>query len=235
MGERALKQKILVLLQTGSLAEIHAGLRGYDEQQLLNSLFSGICRSEEVLRWHAVAAMGPVVGRLADREMEAARVVMRRFMWSLNDESGGIGWGAPEAMAEILACHQGLAEEYAHVLVSFMREDGFFLEYEPLQRGLMWGLARLAAARPDLLRAKGAVRYLLPYLESEDDTVRGLAARTLGLLGVGEAVEPLTVLADDQGLVRYWHDDGLVTERVCDLARKALAAIGSWSAAEKFS
>lgn len=127
MRERALKKKILDLLQTESLPDIHAVLRQYDEQRLLNSLFSGICRSDERLKWHAVAAMGPVVARLADREMEAARVVMRRFMWSLNDESGGIGWGAPEAMAEILVCHDGLAEEYTHVLVSFMREDGFFL------------------------------------------------------------------------------------------------------------
>lgn len=25
--------------------------------------------------------------------MDSARIVMRRLMWSLNDESGGIGWG----------------------------------------------------------------------------------------------------------------------------------------------
>ena len=31
-------------------------------------------------------------------------------MWTLNDESGGIGWGSPEVMGEILAAHKGLAE-----------------------------------------------------------------------------------------------------------------------------
>jgi len=235
MGERALKRKILTLLQTDSLAEIHAGLRAYNEQRLLNSLFSGICRSEELLKWHAVAAMGPVVARLAHREMEAARVVMRRFMWSLNDESGGIGWGAPEAMAEVLACHDGLAGEYAHVLVSFMREDGFFLEYAPLQRGLMWGLGRLAAVRPDLLCAREAVRYLLPYLDSDDETVRGLAARALGMLGATEAVGLLTRFAEDRRMVRYWQDEGMVAERVCDLAHKALMVISSASSARKSS
>jgi len=232
MGERALKKKILALLQTGSLPEIHAELRQFDEQQLLNSLFSGICQSDEQVKWHAVAAMGPVVSRLADREMEAARVVMRRFMWSLNDESGGIGWGAPEAMAEIMVCHQGLAEEYSHVLVSFMREDGFFLEYEPLQRGLMWGLGRLAAVRPDLLRAKEAARYLMPYLDSGDGAVRGLAARALGLLGADEAAGALAAFADDHHLVRFWLDDELVAEQVCDLARKALVMLSAEPPAE---
>ncbi|MDH5299388.1 MAG: HEAT repeat domain-containing protein, partial [Desulfobulbaceae bacterium] len=158
MGERLLKQQVIGILATGSPAEVHAALRAFDEKQLLNPLFSGICRADERVRWQAVAAMGPVLARLADRDMEAARVVMRRFMWSLNDESGGIGWGAPEAMASALACHGGLAAEYTHVLVSFMREDGFFLEYEPLQRGLMWGIGRLAEVRPALLRAKGAER-----------------------------------------------------------------------------
>jgi len=221
MRERALKKEILALLQAASLAEMHAGLGQYDPRQLLNPLFSGICRSEELLRWRAVVAMGPVVARLAGEEMEAARVVMRRFMWSLNDESGGIGWGAPEAIAEVLACHPGLAEEYAHVLVSFMREDGFFIEYEPLQRGLMWGLGRLAEVHPELLLAKGAVSYLLPYLDSDDAAVRGLAARALGTMKAGEAAEALADLFGDQRVVRYWQGAGLVDSRVCDLARHA--------------
>ena len=227
MRQRALKQKIIALLQTASLAEMHSALGEYEAQQLLAPLFSGICRSEELLKWHAVVAMGPVVARLADREMEAARVVMRRFMWSLNDESGGIGWGAPEAMAEVLVSHAGLAEEYTHVLVSFMREDGFFIEYEPLQWGLMWGLGRLAEVRPGLLLAKGAVPYLLPYLDSADATVRGLAARALVMLKSPEAVEPLATLCDDQRLVRYWQDAGMVEARVCELARGAFAGVSA--------
>ncbi|MDH4322134.1 MAG: HEAT repeat domain-containing protein [Desulfobulbaceae bacterium] len=227
MRERLFKRTITELLQTASLSELDAALRGYDEQQLLNPLFSGICRSEERLKWHAVAAMGPVVARLADREMEAARVVMRRLMWSLNDESGGIGWGAPEAMAEVLACHAGLAQEYTHVLVSFMREDGFFIEYEPLQRGLMWGLARLAAMRPSLLAAKGATGYLLPYLDSEDAAVRGLAARALGMLQAKDAASPLAQLFGDHRPVRFWQAEGMVEASVAELARQALADLAS--------
>lgn len=221
MHERVFKREIITLLQTATLPKIHDTLRQYDEQQLLNPLFSGICRSEEQLRWHAIVAMGPVVARLADRNMEAARVVMRRIMWSLNDESGGIGWGAPEAMAEILSSHDGLAEEYTHVLVSFMREDGFFIEYEPLQRGLMWGLGRLAESRAKLLIAKGAVTYLLPYLSSGDAAVRGLAARALGRLDGANSFAAFAPLLDDERSVAYWRDSRMVEEKVCDMARLA--------------
>lgn len=227
MSARRLKQTVLNLLASHPLADIHAALRQYDEQQLLNPLFSGICRSDEITKWHAVAAMGPVLARLADRDMEAARVVMRRFMWSLNDESGGIGWGAPEAMAEALACHPGLAEEYAHILVSFMREDGFYIEYELLQRGLMWAVGRLAEARPELLRAKDAVRYLLPYLETADATVRGLAARALGFLAARQASTAIATLLDDQRPVRYWQKDRMVSHTVAELAAAALNTIAA--------
>ena len=129
--------------------------------------------------------MGHVVSQLADRDLEAARVIMRRLMWNLNDESGGIGWGSPEAMGEILAAHSGLAHEYVHILLSYAREDGNYIEHEALQRGLLWGIGRLSERRPELVR--GAAVFLLPYLASQDGMIRGLSARIMGLLQVKEA------------------------------------------------
>ncbi|MBU4119583.1 MAG: HEAT repeat domain-containing protein, partial [Proteobacteria bacterium] len=177
VSQRGIKKEILTLLSQAELDAVIATLSGYPPEKLLNSLFSGICSGSEKTKWNAVSAMGITVARLADQDMEAARIVIRRFMWSLNDESGGIGWGTPEAMAECLACHEGLALEYTKILVSFMREDGFYLELPSLQRGLMWGIGRLAKVRADLLYAWQAPKYLLPYLDSEDPVVRGLAAR----------------------------------------------------------
>jgi hypothetical protein len=74
-----------------------------------------------------------------------------------------------------------LAREYVNILVSYIRKDGNFLEYEPLQQGVLWGLGRLAQTSPELLQDAGA--HLHPFLSSEDATLRGLAAWILGLLG----------------------------------------------------
>ena len=52
----------------------------------------------------------------------------RRLIWSLNDESGGIGWGAPEAMGEILARSEKLSCEFYCILLAYIREDGTPLE-----------------------------------------------------------------------------------------------------------
>lgn len=225
VSQRGIKQEILTLLAQAELDAILTALAGHPPEKLLNPLFSAICSASEKTKWNAVSAMGATVARLADQDMEAARIVMRRFMWNLNDESGGIGWGTPEAMAECLACHEGLAQEYTKILVSFMREDGLYLELPALQRGLMWGIARLAQVRPDLLRDWQAPRHLLPYLDSEDPVVRALAARALGQLRVAEAAEKITSRLDDPTAFPLYTEHRLATVTAGQLARQALAAL----------
>ena len=62
-------------------------------RQVVNPLFSFLYNTDELLKWKAVTALGAVVSNLASHDMESARIVMRRLIWNLNDESGGIGWG----------------------------------------------------------------------------------------------------------------------------------------------
>ena len=223
------KRRIAKLLESADIDAVIEELRQLSAAKVINPLIGALCSTNKTVRWHAITALGPVMADLAEQNMEAARVVMRRFMWSLNDESGGIGWGVPEAMGEILSCHNGLAEEYTHILVAYMREDGFYLELEQLQRGLMWGLARLAGMRPELLRARNAVVYLLPYLDSSDSEVRGLAARVLGLLKAREAIPGLRSLAGDNSCVTYFHDRTFASDTVGGIAEKALANISKAS------
>jgi hypothetical protein len=164
--------------------------------------------------------MGAVVDNLARTDMEGARIIMRRLMWSLNDESGGIGWGAPESMGEIMARNERLADEFSTILLSYLDEDGNFLEYEALQRGLLWGLIRLAQVRPALVR--DARTHLPKYLESEDSTVRGLTAWAVGILGVQCVASRLRELTEDPSLIRLYIDDEFVERSVADLAQLGL-------------
>lgn len=232
MSARKIKQQVLDLLNQADLAEIERGLAALDAKEAVNALIAAICRSEERLRWHAVTAMGWTVARLADEEMEAARIIMRRLLWSLNEESGGIGWGAPEAMAEIFCRHEGLAEEYVHMLLSYMRpdgelphQDGNFLEHETLQRGLLWAAGRLAQCRRELALSKGMTDDLPQYFNSPDAAVRGLAARAMGLLGSCPCPERLHELQADSATLRLYEDGQISTATVAGLAAQALARL----------
>lgn len=234
MSGRKIKKTVLELLAGPDAEAVLSQLAAMEVRDVLHALFSGICRSDEPVHWNAVACMGPVVARLAGQDMEEARIVMRRLLWSLNDESGGIGWGAPEALAEIMARHEGLAGEYVHMLISYAREDGEelfqdgnFLEHEVLQRGLLWGLSRLAEARPRLLAEKNVAPDLLPYLGSEDAAVRGLAARALGLLGGAETAGHLRPLREDKATFRFLEGNHIRTASVAELASQALERIAA--------
>lgn len=222
-GPRALKRKVVDLLRSDSFDRaIHELLR-LPPRQAINPLIASLVSADEAVKWRAVSAVGVVVSALADEDLESARVIMRRLMWLLNDESGGIGWGAPEAMGEIIASHNGLAKEFAPVLISYAWEEGNFLEYEPLQRGVMWGLGRVAQERPDMVR--DAIPYLISFLGSPDAIVRGLAAWALGLLGAEAARSRLEGLLGDDAEIPVYTDKKLSRRRVSDLAREALASI----------
>jgi len=220
MRGRGLKQAVLNLLKADDFDASLSELCMLPARQVINPVFSFLVHSDEKLRWRAITAMGGIVENLAREDMESARVIMRRLMWSLNDESGGIGWGAPEALAEIMARHEGLAREYSLILISYMDDQGNFLEYEGLQRGVLWGLVRLARVRPQMVAEAGV--HLQKYLESSDATIRGLAAWASGLLGVQETRPRLQLLAKDDSLLRLYIDNEFAQVRVQDLAAKAL-------------
>jgi hypothetical protein len=158
MRRRTLQREALQgLLRSGDVDRALDELRQLPGRRFVHPLLSALCGDEKI-RWHAVTAMGVLVADLASRDLESARVVMRTLMWNLTEECGGIAWGVPEAMGEIMARHETLAREYVHVLVSYMREDGNFLEYEPLQRGLIWSIGRLAQVETELLLALSGSR-----------------------------------------------------------------------------
>ncbi|MBW1998551.1 MAG: HEAT repeat domain-containing protein [Deltaproteobacteria bacterium] len=217
------KGKILKLLRSGDYHEIATKLRGLSPPRAINSLLSFLYQGDETVKWAAVSALGMIVSSLADTDMERARNVLRRLMWNLNDESGGIGWGSPEAMGEILANHDGLAKEYSHILVSYARKDGNYLEDERLQRGLLWAIGRLAQNQPQLLEdAKG---LLAAYLRSPDSFLRGYSAWAIGLLRVHEAKRDLEGLLNDDRVVTVYTNHKLLKRRVMELAKEALESL----------
>ncbi len=195
----------------------------YSPRLVLAALFSMYFDSNQLLRWRAITATGSIVSRMADENMESARIVMRRLMWTLNDESGGIGWGSPEAMGEIMARHKRLADEYNRILVSYIMEDGNYLELEMLQRGALWAVARLAGERPDLCaKAKGLEK---PYFASDDKDIKGLAAVLSGILKDEDALGELELLTSDEALIEFYENCEIKKVKISSIAAQAISVI----------
>jgi hypothetical protein len=120
---------------------------------VVNVLLSLLVTTNEDLKNRTVKSFGEVVSQLAENDIESARIVMRRLMLSVTEESGGIGWNTPEAMGEIMARSEKLADEYHKILISYTLGGGNELDFEGLQKSVIAGLKRLAEVRPELTKS----------------------------------------------------------------------------------
>lgn len=216
MPARSIKKSLAVLLAETAPVDLPAAMNGFSSPELVGPLISYFYNPDDLVRWHAITALGHVVAGMTESKLEAGRVVMRRLMWHLNDESGGIGWGAPEAMGEIMARHARLADEFHHILISYIRPDGNYIEYEMLQRGVLWGIGRLAGERPALLQQAAAL--LPPYFTSDDPYCRALAAHAARILGPEQLRTDLNALAHDTDPVNLYIDETFVRLTVAAVA-----------------
>jgi hypothetical protein len=223
MPFRQLKKEVFRLLSHEDFSSALMQLSRLPGRQVINPLFSFLYHTDDIIRWHAVSAMGVVTAGLADKNMESARVIMRRLIWNLNDESGGIGWGSPESMGDIMSRSDNLAREFSKILISYVLPHGNFLEHPVLQRGLLWGLQRLSNEKPDLTR--GATPFVRPFLTSPDPFHRGLAVCFAQSAGDAKALSYLEKLTRDETLISLYSDFCMTTHKVADLADSAIAVI----------
>lgn len=185
-------------------------------RKVVNYLFSNLYNKEELVKWRSVTAMGEVVSAIADSDMESARVVMRRLIWNLNDESGGIGWGSPEAMAEIVAKHDKLGKEYNRILISYINKKGNYLENEVLQQGVLWGIGRIADEKPQLV--KDSFPLLESYIKSRDSLSRGLAAKAMVAIDHKKAKPALFFLKNDNSIIKIYENGQLAEFVISQIA-----------------
>ncbi|WFS61505.1 HEAT repeat domain-containing protein [Pseudodesulfovibrio thermohalotolerans] len=178
----------------------------------------------ETVRWRSATAFGLTAARMAEASMEKARILMRTLMWYMNEESGNLGWGIPHFMGEAMVNSERIAKEFHKILASYIfcdeECDGNFLDHPELRRDVYWGLARLAATRPELV-AHGE-KYLVAALDDLDPYNRAYAASVLGLIKAEGARAKMEALANDPVEIRTFLHRELVDTTVGELVRNAL-------------
>jgi hypothetical protein len=220
---RELKKELAELLLSEPFELSLERIQRFDARQAVSPLFGFFCSRDQLQRWRAVTAIGAVVARLAEDNMESARVVMRRFMWNLNEESGGIGWGCPEAMGECMGRNARLADEYACMLISYLDPGRNYIEHPALQEGVLWGVGRLAHARPAAMAA--CIELLTPFLESPEAALRGHAAWAGGFLCDERLAPWLEKLVADRSHFVLYDEARLAVMTVGAAAEQALQTL----------
>ena len=159
--------------------------------------------TDELIRWRCIEGLGLLAGDQAPRGLEQIRDIIRRLLWTMNDESGNVGWFAPEAIGEILANVPRLAREFAGLLPNFLVE-------EPFERGTHWAMVRVAAVMGDSPAVQKmleeSAEILVQSLSDKDAFTRAHAALALKRLDRLTGA-PATALENDQAPLSVYDFD----------------------------
>ncbi len=93
-------------------------------------------------KFRAVRAFGEIVADPDVFSERKATDLLRRFFWAMNDESGAVPYGVPEAIGEVLAVRPELQPEFLKVLCAMITHEDL-LQTGPIERGVMWALGRV--------------------------------------------------------------------------------------------
>lgn len=211
---RTVKDQVITLLQERKLSEL-AGLVAL-KRGTLRYLTRLLYETGGTLRWRAIEGMGAVADRLAGDDPEAVRLILRNLLWSINDESGGIGWSAPECIGEIIYRRPEMFKEFASIVLSFAGE-------EMLRRGVLWAAGRIAQADPELVREEIPGR--VSFLDDPDPVVRGYTLRLMAIAGIKPELERCRRLLEDPGTVPVYENGEVKEITVAALAASAAGSL----------
>lgn len=152
-------------------------------QRLLRYLSGRLYSRDEGDKWRAVRALGAVAGAPGLLDGQRCNELLRRFVWALNDESGAVPFGVPEAIGEILAARPELQPAFLPILCSLVTEPEM-AQTGAIERGAIWALGRVGA--PVAATAPEAVAALARLAESHPDpATRTEALRSLKSITAG--------------------------------------------------
>jgi len=156
-------------------------------QNIFSWLISLSYDKENPISWKAIEAMGHVAkAYVSAQDIEPLRNTIRKLLWSMTDESGGIGWRAAELIGEIIYAEPSLFSDIIPILWS-QREEESFLE------SVLRSIIKLSKKINVLDYIQVEKTELENLLKHESDEIKALTAilieRTKSNLAVPEEIK----------------------------------------------
>lgn len=166
MNRFELKKAIKEALQKRDLNRV-AEL-GLENPRTISVLFNLSYDKDSLITWRAIEAMGEVVRAIAQRSKEEAREIMKRLLWSITEESGGLGWSSIEMIAEVIVRSPKVFSDVALLIPEYFDEPIF-------RESVLYALWRIGVEHPELLEWDAVENVVREALQSGDTTLQGLA------------------------------------------------------------
>jgi len=138
------KKTILHALEINDFEAVASLAAG--DRKVLSQLVRIAYDKETLIGWRAIEAVGLVARLLVKSDHEFLRDHCRKLLWSLSDESGGIGWSAPEMLGEIVSADP---HRFADLLPLITQV--YDIEEDVFRAGVLHALSRIAESAPELV------------------------------------------------------------------------------------
>ena len=208
-----LKEEIREALLGGDFAKV----AGYamENRKVFSILISFTYDKESIVCWKAIEAMGKAAGAVAGTDPSTVRTIVQRLLWSMGEESGGIGWSAAEMLGEIVIHAPEICRDIPPLLLSFKDEESFL-------PGVLWSIGRIAWA--GMLNGEGAEELVIQSLSHRSPLVRGLALSASLALNIKS--DEVKALVRDGDHFKMYEDGELLEKTVGDVAQRVVNGQG---------
>ena len=215
--DKAIKQQVRDLLLHRKVDELLDLCE--KDRRFWSALRLFLYETDDGMCWSAIEVTAGLMKRWWQAgKKEKVREYIRGLMWLLSDESGGIGWSAPQTIAEITVAIPELLEPYSIMAIARA------LEEPPLVKGGLWAMGHLGK---QVSESVGLVEDMVSdVFVSDDPETLGLAAWAVGEVGFTSALPFLEALRDRQELVRIYVDGEFKQKPLGWWADEAIRKIG---------
>jgi hypothetical protein len=172
---RDLKNTVRKFLEANDLQSVVSLVN--ENRRVLSHLIRMAYDKETLVGWRAIKAIGFAARSLMDTDYDFLRETIRKLLWSLSDESGGIGWAAPEILGEIVSADPDRFGDIIPLLV-----EVFDIEEKVFRPGVMYALSRVAETAPEKIAPYGDI--VIASLEDENPLLQVYALELVERLQV---------------------------------------------------
>jgi HEAT repeat protein len=177
---------------------------------------------ETLVGWRAIKAVGLIAREIVATDVEFLRETCRKLLWSLSDESGGIGWAAPELLGEIVSSDP---KRFADIVPLIAQV--YDVEEDVFRSGVLYALSLIGEKAPELVLRHADV--VLKGLSEANPLARVFALQALlpllPFLGgsfLDEVKNAVQKLASDTAETWVYEGDNFITVDVGQEARDVI-------------
>lgn len=185
------------------------------EKGVFRILISLAYDKTELICWRAIEAIGKAAGALKKKDPDFVRNIVQRLLWSLSEESGGIGWSAPDMLGEIVINAPDVFSDIPPIILSFKDEESFL-------PGVLRAMGRIAESGINRLDRNLCHDIIIKSLNDKSPFVRGIAIWAASMLKMMELKDKISLLLKDDEFFLLYEDHGLKEISVKEMAGRFL-------------